>query len=166
MPGIIRQMNPTHAFPAAAAAFLIFLMLLMVFIMRSFLAVHDRPEASGLGNKKGNVPSPYAAPGIPVCHLIKEAGKSETGCNAANDSSRSGADARTDGGADSGSGPGSAGGSGSAGSGLGGSLGKFGAGDFIPGVTHGIPGGFDGSGSNPDSVVSVFHGMFLLQSNS
>jgi len=62
MPGIIRQMNPTHAFPAAAAAFLIFLMLLMVFIMCSFLAVHDRPEASGLGNKKGNVPSPYAAP--------------------------------------------------------------------------------------------------------
>ena len=106
------------------------------------------------------------APGIPSCPLIEEAGKPETAYNASDDCSRSGADARADGRADGGSCPGSAGGSGSAGSGLGGSFGKFGSGDFIPGVTHGIPGGFDGGGSNPDSVVSVFNGMFLLQSNS
>ncbi len=59
--GISGQSTQVAAFPAAtAAALVIFLMFLMLFITFSFLSVHDRPVAFGLGNKKGNVPSPYA----------------------------------------------------------------------------------------------------------
>jgi hypothetical protein len=156
-------LDPALAFPAAAAL-LIFPMFFMLVIMCSFLAVHDRPGTSGLGNKKAQCSQFLCRhSGIPACPLIEEAGKPKTAYNASDNNARSSADARTDGSANGSSQTGSAGGNGSGGCGLGGSFGKLGSGDFVPGVTHGIPGGFDGGGGNPDSVVSVFHGKFLLQ---